>query len=467
MKPHKLLTLATAASTIALIAACGGGGGGSSSVTSAKSSSIGKVDGFGSVYVNGVEYETGPSTSYYVDDKDESASGDDSLAVGMKVKVVGRINDDGITGTADSIYYDDDLEGPIDSGSLIVNGGTANFTILGMAVSADARDTVFDDGASFAGLAEGQELEVSGFFDGSQIIASRIELQNDSNHDYEVKGSITQYDGATITLELQNGDPAGPYAISSSASIDLPANPIGTFAEVKLVDTGSGLEARRIESDDDDLIDDSDSEVKVRGILMGNATDGYTVNGIGLMLSNPLPSNITEGTEVEVEGTMNGDLLVVSEINSEDGDIEIKARVLAVTNSDAKNGTLTLDLGNSQTLDFTTDNSTRFEDSSHFDSNGDGSFTLDELTSSDFVEVEIASDGSGYYAYSIEREDDNYTKVEATVEAIDATSITLVGVSFTIDGSTTVTGPAPTVGDKVKVTDDNNDGTADQIEVES
>lgn len=463
-QPYRLLTLATAASTVALLAACGGGGGSSSTATTT-SSSIGKIDGFGSVYVNGVEYETS-SASYWVDDA--PASDDSALGVGMKVKVVGHINDDGMTGTADSIYYDDDLEGPIDSTSLTVSGSTASFTILGMAVSADANDTVFDDGASFAGLAEGQELEVSGFFDGSQIVASRIELQTDSDDDYEVKGTITQYDGLTITLELQNGDPAGPYDISSSASIDLPTDPVGSFAEVELVDTGSGLEARRIEADDDDMIDDSDNEVKVRGILMGNATDGYSVNGIALMLTDPLPAGIADGSEVEVEGVMSNDMLVVSEIESEEGDIEIKARVVSVTNSDAKNGSVTLDMGNSQTLTFSTDNSTAFEDSSSYDSDGDGSFNLDELTDSDYVEVELGMSGSGYYAYSIEHEDDSYTEVEASVEDFVAdTSITVVGVSFAIDSTiTTITG-TPSVGAQVKVTDDNNDGTADLIEVDS
>jgi hypothetical protein len=221
MKPLKLVTLATTASTIALLASCGGGGG-----------------GFGSIYVNGVEFDTDGAT-YWVDDN--SATSDDALGVGMKVKVVGRVNKDGKTGTADSIYYDDDLEGPIDSGSLVVSASTATFSILGMEVSADADDTVFDDGASFSGLVEGQEIEVSGFFNGTRLIASRIELQNDADDDYEVKGTISQYDGNTITLDLQNGGSAGPYDIHSNAEIDLPSDPLGTFAEVELVDTGSGL----------------------------------------------------------------------------------------------------------------------------------------------------------------------------------------------------------------------------------
>ena len=458
----RLLTFATAASTIALLAACGGGGGSSSSSASGTAvTSIGKIDGFGSIYVNGVEYDT-DGASYWVDDM--SASSDDALGVGMKVKVVGRINSDGRTGTADSVYYDDDLEGPISN--LVFSGSTATFDIFGMDVSADENDTVFDDGASFLGLVDGQEVEVSGFFDGSQLVASRIELQSDSDDDYEIKGTITQYDGSTITLDLQNGNSAGPYTIDGSAEVDLPASPVGTFAEVKLVDSGSGLEVTRIESEDDDLLDDSDSEVELSGILSDDGSGNYSVDNVPLILSGPLPAGITAGTYVEVEGVMDGENLVVTEIESEDGEIEIKARVASVTNSDPKNGTVTLDLI-SQTIDVVTDNSTAFEDSSSSDADDDGSFTLDELTSSDYVEVEVSFDGTNYYAYSIEREDDMLTEVEAMVDDyVAGTSITVIGVTFGVDGSTTITGGTPTVGDEVKVSDTNNDGTADEIEVD-
>ena len=236
---------------------------------------------------------------------------------------------------------------------------------------------------------------------------------------------------------------------------------------MKLVDNGSGLVVTRIESEDDDLLDDSDSEVKLSGILTDDGSGNYSVDGVPLILSGPLPAGITAGTYVEVEGVMDGESLVVTEIESEDGEIEIKARVISVTNSDAKNGTVTLDLLNGQTVDIVTDNSTTFEDSSSYDADDDGSFTLDELTSSDYVEVDVSFDGTDYYAYSIEREDDMETEVEANVDDyVAGTSITVIGVTFNVDGSTTVTG-TPTVGDEVKVSDYDSDGTADAIEVDS
>ena len=466
MKLKKLFVVMSALSTAGLLTACGGGGG--SAGTTNATTSIGKIDGFGSVYVNGVKYDTS-HTSYHVDD--QSASDDSALGVGMKVKVVGRVNSDGKTGSADSIYYDDDLEGPIDAGSLVVNGDTTTFTIFGMAVSADANSTVFDDGASYSGLTEDQEIEVSGFFDGTQIVASRIELQSDSDRDYEIKGTVTQYDGSTITIELKNLSTAGPYDISSSVEIDsdLPADPVGTFVEIELVDNGGILEVVKIEPDDDDLIDDSDDDhdAEIRGILMGNDVDGYTVNDIPVVFNDPVDPQLI-GTEVEVEGHMVDGTLVVHEIEREDGEIEIKALVTDVSSDgDPKNGSVTIDLGNGESLTFTTDNSTSFEDSSSYDSSsdGDGSFTLNELNVNDYVEVELsANGGSSYYAHSIEREDDSSTPlvIEARVDSADATTITLLGIVFTHSAST-----PPSTGDKVKATDAGYDGDIDSIHIDS
>jgi hypothetical protein len=93
----------TSAFVIAVLVACGGGGGGSgaSSSSGAGINSVGTISGFGSIYVNGVEFGTHGAT-YRVDEEDwfdESA-----LAVGMKVRVNGTINDNGTTGTATRIF---------------------------------------------------------------------------------------------------------------------------------------------------------------------------------------------------------------------------------------------------------------------------------------------------------------------------------------------------------------------------
>ncbi|MET0071309.1 MAG: DUF5666 domain-containing protein [Candidatus Thiodiazotropha sp.] len=527
---------------VTLFSACGGGGGGSSSESS-NITSVGRIDGFGSVYVNGIKFET-HQTTYRVDD--EIGYDDSILAVGMKVRIDGYVNGDNTTGVAYSIYYDDDLEGPIDTGSLVEEGNIKRFTVLGLGVSVDASTTVFHGGASFAGLVEGVEIEVSGFFEGGVLVASRIELQRDSNHDYEIKGTLTQYDGTSLSLTLRNGTEAGPYTVSDSVSIDdLPPDPIGSYVEVKLVNNAGTLEVMRIEGEDDHLIHDHDHQVTLRGILSGTASEGFTINNIPIEISpatryqpSTLVASLESGMMVKVKGEMSNNTLIAYKIEAKYREAEVEARVSSVEYSDAKNGSVTLDLGNSQALVIYTDNSTSFEsdsddhyfggsydshescheegydsgsssdssndcsnDSSSSDSSdssqdcdgdsysssssdsyqhcsdehhdpddyhyGDSSsFLLSDLTDSDFVEVEIAMRENGYYAHSIERKQGHEgTEVEAMVEEMSSDSITLLGVTFMIDSTTSIRGN-PGVGSKVEVKDYNSDGTADSIELE-
>jgi hypothetical protein len=476
-----------AASTllILLLGACGGGGGGSASTSTGGNgfTTVGKIDGFGSVYVNGIRFDTS-HTRFEVDD--EQSFDDTSLAIGMKVRVEGRLNQDGVSGIADIIAYDDDLEGPIDSATLVKSGDTARFTILRMAVMVDAASTVFDDGASFDGLVEGQEIEVSGFFDGTQIVASRVELQNDSDSDYEIKGTVTSYDSNEITLVFQNGVVAGPYPIAATADLDIPSDPLGLFVELKLDNSDGSPEVVGIEGDDSDLIDDEDNEISLRGILADNGNGDYSVNGVMIELSqdtryepDTLEGNLNAGMEVEVEGYMLSDVLIAEKIEVEESEIEIEARVSSIESSDAKNGTLILDLGNAQSLAVLTDNSTLFEDSSDFDLDDDGSFNLDELRDGDYIEVELKRIGNQYLAISIEREDDaSGTKIEAPVEAFsDPISITMVGAVFTVDEATEYTLDDDqidaeeffsqlNVGDRAELTDEDGDAFIEEIELQ-
>lgn len=464
------------------IAACSSGGGGASS---SEITSIGTITGFGSVYVNGVEFETNSST-YRVDDDD--AFDDTALAIGMKVKLKGTINANGTSGTAKSIQYDDDVEGPVDTGSLVMlDATTKSFTIFGLLIRADANVTAFDDGASFDGLAESQILEISGYFDGNQIVASRIEKQNDLDNIFEVKGTVSSYSGSSITLTLQTGESVGPLNISPSAILEIPANPVGLFVEVKLEDQSGNLVAIKIERDDEDLLNDDDDDISIRGFLSDDGNGGFLLNGIQLVFDNnveykpaSLEGRLVTGLEVKVEGDMQGDSLLVDEVEIEEGDIEIEAGVIDVSFTDNKNGTVTLNMGNSQSLLVHLDNTTLFKDNTDNDLNDDDSFNLNELSNTDFVEIEAYLDDQGQLkATSIERDSPEDTKLESKIDSFEnGVSVTLQGITYTVDGSTSyeindIPGFSATdffsalgENDVVEVKDIQPDGTAEELELD-
>jgi len=436
---YRALAIALAAGSLA---ACGGGGG-SSSTTPVSTTTVGTITGFGSVYVNGVRFDTS-SAVYMVDGN--PAIDDSALGVGMKVKVKGTKNPDGTTGTAYAIYYDDDLDGPIEN-LTVIDLNTKSFTVFGQLVIVDSTRTVFDD-VSFDTLADGQDVEISGYYDGERLIATRIELEDDDDDDHEVKGVIANYDGSSrFDLRLPSGTLV-PVVTNSNTSYDLDgvlSN--GLYVEVEGLWNGSALVAREID-DADDLLDDDDDDVELKGTLSGDAETGWYVKGIRVILTpdteydpSHLKDNLVAGMLVEVEGYMQNGALIAEEIEAYEDDIEIEAPVLSVSYDplNPKSGTVTLQFANGQTLDVITNNATLFKDDSDRDYNRDGSFSLNELGTNEFVEIEayLAVDGS-LIATTISREDEiSDTEVEGPVEAfVPYQSVTVLGITWTVGPQT-------------------------------
>jgi hypothetical protein len=143
---------------------CGGGGdtqaGGGIGGTGLYASSVGTVTEFGSVVVNGVTYET--RNARVIVEDDLRGTGDEAviqnLAVGMVVRVEGRLNTDG-SGRAEGVFFSADLQGPVEN-LITLDAGTKRVVILGQAVSIDDR-TLFRNTALSA-ISEGMVLEVSG-----------------------------------------------------------------------------------------------------------------------------------------------------------------------------------------------------------------------------------------------------------------------------------------------------------------
>lgn len=214
---HRSAQILFAAAAL-LLASCGPGSqtaGIEGSGAPAPVTATGPVTGFGSIFVNGVEYST-TGARIEIDGQPGTES---QLAIGEIVTVTGTLNADGISGIATEVTFSGNVLGPIKQ----VSGPTDTFVVLGQTVAVTG-STIFDPNiqpAGVAGIRAADQVEVSGFPDSSgQILASRIQLATSSttlrvggtvqglsagSSVFQINTLSVDYSAATVNGTLANG----------------------------------------------------------------------------------------------------------------------------------------------------------------------------------------------------------------------------------------------------------------------
>ncbi|UCF31263.1 MAG: hypothetical protein JSV26_02240 [bacterium] len=404
------------------LAACGGTGSLAGGGIGGTGRSVGVISAFGSIFVNGVEFEILPGTVIILDDNPGQES---DLALGQVVRVDGQFNDDGFSGTADQVEIDSILEGPI---SDPVDTTNRIIMVMGQTVLYET-STYFEisgGGSLTPGqLIQGDVVEVYGLPDSSfQIVATRVEKKTGvtiPGDVLEVQGLVANLDTPSRTFNIGalsiTYDPGTTIFDNGSAS-DLA---IGRLVEVKGDDDpADGLDADRIEFEELAAGDAGDL-LEIEGYIssVSSSTDfvvsGIRVDASGARFEGGTGADIAVDAEIEVEGRLEdrlGELVLVArevEFEAEDG-VEIEAFVEAV-NTPAQ--TLTI-LG--ITVGF--DGTTEFEDRSGgvdpFDA-GDIDATA---PTTDWLRVEASIDSSGALTA---------TRVERDNDAADSSRVILKG----------------------------------------
>lgn len=251
---------------IALVAglglgACGGGGG---NAATSMNTTIGVITGFGSVYVNGCEYET-DSASISVDG--QSATEDD-LSPGDVVEVTGPSNC--TNASASSIKSADELEGWVSQDAVVAADGTVTFEAMGQPVKTTDM-TTFEDYTgvvpTLADIVIDNVVEIHGFTTPDGITATRVEVKSTDVSTYvgelELKGIVKNLDNPTVGF-FDIGGLSIEYASVSSYPQNL-ANDL--LVEVKFDNTKAPT---YIEIEDDGKLGyhgDDDEEIEIYGML--------------------------------------------------------------------------------------------------------------------------------------------------------------------------------------------------------
>ena len=472
--------------------------GGSGITTPSGYISAGPIDAFGSIYVNGVEFDTSSST-FDVDGNPDGVESD--LAIGMRVKVYGSINADGVSGTADSVSYDDELQGPVSALSppdtdgvrrifdvfgitVLINSTTTNFDVSGDITTAEAFD--------FNTIADKDHVEISGYYDSAGVlVATRVELVsqafNPGNDIVEIKGTITGLINTTFNLD---SFPSLTIDASSAALEDLPNDQLsdGIFVEVigRCTDAKCiTVIASLVEAESDDI--SSDDAVEIEGIVTDYVDDSsFKVNGLPIdattAVREPLSLILENDAIVEVEGMLVNGVLVATNVKQEGGEIKIAATVNSV---DTATSSVILEPVSGQTITVSIDNSTEIKDEIN-ETIDNPAELINSLMAGDYLRVEGFDNGTGtVIANSVKRDSVDKVIVQGVISACsgDPTSgtITVMNIAFPYDESTKFEDqnedPFPDVSafcaavlldsTLVKISDDEADGIANEVDIEN
>lgn len=167
---------------VLLLTACSGGESGTG-IGGQPKVSVGTITGFGSVFVNGIEFDTS-AASIYVND---SPATEQDLSTGMVVAVVGSTDTSQATGEARAVYYENEVRGIV-----VHNKQPGTLEIMGQTVNYDA-DTLFDSVVAtvktIVDIPVNAVVEVSGYRIGDNALqATHISLLAT---DYSLAGQIT------------------------------------------------------------------------------------------------------------------------------------------------------------------------------------------------------------------------------------------------------------------------------------
>jgi hypothetical protein len=440
MKSRLIAALTAAAMSLA---ACGGGGSdsepaptpdpddGTGGITGT-GVAVGPITGFGSVIVNGVTYETSSAT--FTDDGALATQSD--FAVGQFVIVTGTI-DDSTDGTAETVTFDDNVDGPVAS----VDDVARSLLVLGQTVFVTAA-TSFDDSCpgTLVELAGVVAVEVSGPVrpDGS-IEATRIECKPVSG-ELEVTGTVSNLDTGAMTFRI------------NALVVDYSAATLDNFPTAGVINTGDPAEAKgttigasgqlvatRVEFKGGQFANDDGVHAEIEGFVTRfNSLTDFDVSGIAATTTGSTvyeggaAGDLGQNLKVEIEGDFNANgVLVASKIEFKQGtNIRVTGRIDTVSG----NSITVLD------IPITTDGLlTRFEDKSDA---GVDPLRVGDLNVDDYVEVrgqEFPAGSGEISAVLLERDDPrDRTELRGFVEegGVNRPALTVLGVTIETDGST-------------------------------
>ncbi|WP_455206557.1 DUF5666 domain-containing protein [Kaarinaea lacus] len=343
-KRHHVLGIAAAT----LLIGCSGGESGTG-IQANNQTTVGQITGFGSVYVNGVKFNTNQATVFI----DGVQAAESNLSVGMVVTVVGSVNDDGVYGTANTVSAKTEVEGLVFENNIV--GGIGNINVMGQVVNI-SNDTKFK--SEVTGIvviddlvADSSVVEVSGYSDGQGKIyatyvkavssggtsAAEVKLHgivknlsgDAASGSFNIGNSTIQvnYDGSTIFKDMLRGELANDIYVSIESS-----------------NYSGGVVLASIIEKEDPSNEGTGTDMEFEGVVTNTAniaSNEFSVNGrivrfdAGTTFDGGDQNNIQLEVKLEVDGKVQADNSILADKISfrMESNMEIEGSVVNVGNN--------------------------------------------------------------------------------------------------------------------------------------
>lgn len=410
--------------------------------TGGSGASIGPITGFGSVYVNGVRFETNGDVN-----SNDGVLKEADLDKGMLLAVEGNWHADG-EGQAQALYYDDTLRGYLEADATWDDvSKTGSLVVLKQTIKLDSQ-TVFGGTLTVDQLLKDSHVRISGWrLDDGTFRASyvgNLEFGDYGDNEFEVEGVITELD--TDLQQFKIGGLTIRYnSLTEFDDMDESDLRNDLVVEVEGRSYSSGeLLATEIEKESKRYKRFAGGDIEFSGTISGDYNETlrqFTLNGLLVQVDDRTDfddglreSDLQAGLMIQVEGEFNENGVVLAEeIEPREANAEVEAIVESI-DFEANQmvvGGVRVQITSLTMLIDDNDDRMRFED----------------FRVGDFIEVEgletTDSQGTLMVAIKIDRDDDvdDEFELEGRVTATDGSSfIEVLGVRLDIDFNTEVDG---------------------------
>lgn len=385
---------------LVLVTACSSGGESGTGLQPSQTT-VGEISGFGSIFVNGVEFNTDNATVTI----DGQPGSETSLAVGMVVTVNGTVNTDGITGAASAVTAKTEVEGLVFANNYSnTSGGTIN--VMGQTIHI-SNDTKFKSEigtiATIEELVAGSTVvEVNGYSDGKgNIYATYIKaVESGTASEVKLHGVISNLNVVDATSgSFIIGDTSTNIVVQYDADTtfeNMAAGDLanGLYVSVESADYSSGaVQAKEIQAEE--LNHESEgSEVELQGVVTddsGVAVDSgqFELNGRVVQYDSMTQfeggdfNAIQNEVKLAVSGTVQVDNSILArEIKFRaESDNEIEGTVTSIGDH-----TLTIDDGVQAPVTISVNELTKYEDETN------RYFNFSDITLNMLIEAKFYTD---------------------------------------------------------------------------